>query len=82
MSAVRPLAENLAKVRQVVSWNELVKFNLPHRENPIWLAIGRLYQRKWFGRVWTFQEAVLATSHKVICGNMAVDWRGLLQGGD
>jgi hypothetical protein len=50
---------------------------LPHRSHPLWLALGHLYRRKWFGRLWTFQEAVLAADILIVCGQKTVGGHAL-----
>ncbi|KIW07165.1 uncharacterized protein PV09_02034 [Verruconis gallopava] len=43
---------------------------LPSQTDPGWAAFGKLLQREWFSRLWTFQEAVLSFrgNNVVICG--------------
>ncbi|KAG8159788.1 hypothetical protein KVR01_010425 [Diaporthe batatas] len=43
-------------------------------EREIWTALGRLFQRSWFERVWCLQEAVLAPSAKVMLGEHTTFW--------
>lgn len=79
MSQIAALAENIAKIEQHPGLDDLPRYGLPHKNDPVWLAIGHLYQRKWFGRLWTFQEAVLATSLRVVCGDKTADWKHFSQ---
>lgn len=39
-----------------------------------WLALGEIFQREWWHRVWTIQEAVLGSDIRLICGPFAVKW--------
>lgn len=52
-----------------------IDFNDPNYEPPplVWSAIINLWQRPWFGRVWTVQEAFLAQKATMICGYKSVD---------
>lgn len=38
-------------------------------------AVGELYRRPWFGRVWVLQEAFRAKEAAVICGKRFVPWK-------
>jgi len=37
-------------------------------------ALGHLYVRPWFNRVWVVQELLLARSAVLVCGNRRIDW--------
>ncbi|KAH8767859.1 heterokaryon incompatibility protein-domain-containing protein [Hyaloscypha finlandica] len=47
-------------------------YGLPEADDTIWPAIGNLFRRPWFGRLWTFQEAVLAADLLMICGHKTI----------
>jgi Heterokaryon incompatibility protein (HET) len=47
---------------------------LPHAEDPIWKAIGRLCDRDWFYRTWVIQEIALARKAELLCGTQWLDW--------
>ena len=47
---------------------------LPHAEDPIWKAIGRLCDRDWFYRTWVIQEIALARKAELLCGTQRLDW--------
>jgi hypothetical protein len=51
---------------------EFGKYGLPEADDTVWPAIGYLFCRPWFGRLWTFQEAVLASDLLMICGRKTV----------
>ncbi len=53
---------------------ELSKHGIPDVGSPVWLALGCLYRRKWFGRLWTFQEIMLAAEILMICGQKTAEW--------
>jgi hypothetical protein len=55
----------------------LPELGLPDQQNPLWPALGYLYRRKWFGRLWTFQEAVLGSDVRMVCGQRAFKWDAL-----
>ncbi|PMD64854.1 uncharacterized protein K444DRAFT_554213 [Hyaloscypha bicolor E] len=50
---------------------------IPLQNDPIWTAIGALFERPWFRRAWVIQEVVVAPSVRVICGAWIVDWNDL-----
>jgi hypothetical protein len=47
---------------------------LPHAEDPIWKAIGRLCDRDWFYRTWVIQEIALARKAELLCGTQWLGW--------
>jgi hypothetical protein len=51
---------------------EFGKYGLPEVDDTVWPAIGYLFRRPWFGRLWTFQEAVLASDLLMICGRKTI----------
>lgn len=48
--------------------------DLPHAEDPIWKAIGRLCDRDWFYRTWVIQEIALARNVELLCGSQRLGW--------
>ena len=52
--------------------HEFGKYGLPEADDTVWLAIGYFFRRPWFGRLWTFQEAVLASDLLMICGSKTI----------
>ena len=46
-------------------------------ETDEWVALGRLLNKKWFSRVWTIQEVVLAKRSLVVCGRLSLDFEKL-----
>ncbi|KAI2463052.1 heterokaryon incompatibility protein-domain-containing protein [Annulohypoxylon bovei var. microspora] len=38
-----------------------------------WGALGRLFERNWFHRVWTVQESILPEKFLFVCGNFSAD---------
>jgi hypothetical protein len=48
--------------------------DLPHAEDPIWKAIGRLCDRDWFYRTWVIQEIALARNVELLCGTQRLGW--------
>jgi hypothetical protein len=51
---------------------EFGKYGLPEADDTIWPAIGYFFRRPWFGRLWAFQEAVLASDLLMICGRKTI----------
>ena len=47
---------------------------LPHADDAIWKAIGRLCDRDWFYRTWVIQEIALARKAELLCGTQRLDW--------
>lgn len=54
--------------------DSLPEHGLPEKGSPLWPALGHFYRRNWFGRLWTFQEAVLAQEKLLVCGTKTVKW--------
>ena len=75
MAAVNKLAEVLPCISVVPLRDRLTEYGLPVKDDPIWPALGCLFSRSWFFRLWTFQEIVLATKAIVCCGDASVEWR-------
>ena len=46
--------------------------------SPSWVALGKLFRRPWFGRIWVVQEVVVASDPVFICGNRALRWGTLV----
>lgn len=62
---------------EIVEKLTLVDLGLPPFEHPVWLAAFRLCEREYFSRLWVIQEAVLAKSITVLCGECQVDFEDL-----
>jgi len=48
--------------------------SLPHTNDPIWKAIGRLCDRDWFYRTWVIQEIAMARNAELFCGTQWLGW--------
>ena len=46
----------------------------PEISQEIWDGLAEFLDRKWFSRVWTFQEALLARGIEVYCGEEKLSW--------
>ena len=57
-----------------LAWSELPAIGLPASSEKVWLAIGNLLTRSWFGRLWTVQEVVLGQEIDVLRGRSSVAW--------
>lgn len=77
MDAMEGLATALPLVPHSLGHSELSKCGLPDTHDPLWRALGHLVRREWFGRLWTFQEVVLATDILMVCGQKTIDWKSL-----
>ncbi|CAO2649165.1 Nn.00g101140.m01.CDS01 [Neocucurbitaria sp. VM-36] len=49
----------------------------PYCQISFWRSVARLFQRKYFTRVWIIQEIILARKIIVLCGRHSVDWEDL-----
>jgi hypothetical protein len=75
MGQIETLARRLAKPKaQYLKEADFPQHGLPPSDHSVWAAISHLYDREWFRRLWTFQEAALATSAQVVCGSQTVSW--------
>jgi hypothetical protein len=72
MDSLSWLSTALPQIPRPICTSELQKYELPDQDSPIWPALGHLYGRSWFGRLWTFQEVVLAVDSLVVCGQKRV----------
>jgi hypothetical protein len=52
---------------------------VPPYDDNVWWAIGDLFKREWFSRVWVIQEVILAYELRLMCGNYEVDWDDILK---
>ncbi|EXJ66070.1 uncharacterized protein A1O5_10684 [Cladophialophora psammophila CBS 110553] len=48
---------------------------IPPVEDSSWVAISKLFRRKWFRRVWIVQEVILASQLTLVCGDDRIPWR-------
>ena len=62
----------------VKNWQDFLqdKDEIPHPTPPdaTLTALGHLYVRPWFTRVWVVPELLLARSAVLVCGNRRIDW--------
>lgn len=73
MDWLEGLSKILPRIARAPQIYEFEEYGLPDMYHQDWLALGHLYRRKWFGRLWTFQEAVLATKLLIVCGEKSVE---------
>ena len=60
---------------RVISHSDIInKFGLLVYNSGSWNALGGLFARPWFRRVWVIQEAALAKLATVQCGSHIVSW--------
>ncbi|KAF5602219.1 heterokaryon incompatibility (het-6OR allele) [Fusarium pseudocircinatum] len=50
------------------------QYQLPGLEDPAWKALGKLWARPWFRRVWVIQEFVLSPDVRMFCGGWEASW--------
>lgn len=75
MESLSELAASMSTIPMPIYPIELEWNGLPDENSPVWHAIGHLFRRQWFGRLWTFQEAVLAAELIVVAGQKVADWK-------
>lgn len=75
MESLSELAANLSIAPSPIYEVDLEEYGLPDENSPVWHALGHLFRRQSFGRLWTFQEAVLATDLIVVSGQKMADWK-------
>lgn len=52
---------------------------IPPVEDAAWVAIKKLFDRKWFRRVWIVQEVILASELTLVCGDVRIHWEDFYQ---
>lgn len=57
------------------NFNTAVEYS--KRQLEAWANLSRIFRRKWFERLWTIQEVVLATQVVLVCGTQAFNWEDL-----
>jgi hypothetical protein len=72
MHSLETLSKALPPIFTPPQFSQLEALCLPKRNSPVWSALGHLFRRTWFGRLWTFQEAVLASDLLIICGRKTI----------
>ena len=77
MAAINRFGEDLAPKPGFIEPTDLAEHGLPPQHDPAWKALGLLYSRAWFFRVWTYQEIVLAAEARVLCGAREVSWHNV-----
>jgi hypothetical protein len=50
------------------------RFGFPPEHHPVWKVAKSILYAEWYSRLWTFQEAVLATKIVVLHGSAIFDW--------
>jgi hypothetical protein len=42
-----------------------------------WIALGKIFNRQWWTRIWVLQEVVLAYKATLICGKFCAGWNDI-----
>lgn len=79
MTSIAQINSKLQRVNGVTLTSMLHSLGLEARDHPVWRALDDLFQRQWFKRLWTLQEAVLVKELVVGCGSIWLDWETLSQ---
>lgn len=80
MDAVRAVSEKKALIPQEdlqrfsIDEEMVRKAGLANTSEEARRALGSLFNREWFQRLWVFQEVVLARKSQVLCGGKTVPW--------
>ena len=74
MQSLSGLSERLSSIPHGSAVSYFEEYGLPDENSPVWHAVGHLFRRQWFGRLWTFQEAVLAAKLIAVAGQKMADW--------
>jgi len=62
-----------------ITKSTLIPYGLPAIEDPVWLAVFKLAFRDWFSRLWVVQEAILARSIVILCGEMQLEFEEMVK---
>ena len=68
----------LIKVPEYGPPDEVIKYDLPGPQEPIWQALGRICDRYWYYRTWIVQEVALARNMDILCGLQWMRWDELV----
>ncbi len=71
------LNEKLSAIERPIRFDHLISHDIYDQGHPVWSALGNLYCRNWFERLWVVQEAVLARELVFLCGSKSIDWESL-----
>lgn len=80
MDLLPDLAEVLPQIATSTHIHTLGPYGLPEYNDLVWIAVGDLFKRPWFNRLWTFQEAALSRKAIVVCGDRSASWDILAAG--
>ena len=69
-------AESLIKLTR--NTQDFFEAGLKPQHDPIYNALGALFCRSWFTRLWVFQEKVLAQRCRLFCGSAAITFERLV----
>ena len=78
MASATDLKDRLQAIDGVLVYAMLPGLGIEDHRHPVWYAIECLFDRPWFSRVWTLQEAVLAKKIMVGCGSKWLPWEALV----
>jgi hypothetical protein len=70
MDWMEALSVTLPTIPHQPSFSMFQEYGLPDEDSMVWLSLGHLFRREWFGRLWTFQEVVLAPTVLFVCGKL------------
>ncbi|KAF6796938.1 ankyrin and het domain protein [Colletotrichum sojae] len=62
---------------QYPDFNHLEAAGYPVLTLKDWMALQRIFNKRWFSRLWIVQEIVLSSQVDVLCGDTSVPWHSL-----
>jgi len=67
-------SETGSNLQKLMKSEELTLKGLPERSSARWRALGAIFWREWFTRIWIIQEVSVAQSVVVVCGTDECSW--------
>jgi hypothetical protein len=79
MDRLAGISENIVAAAQteIAGPDQLPSLGLPYSEDPFWQSLSVMMTERWFQRLWTVQEAVLAKELMVVYGRNTIPWEQL-----
>ncbi len=76
LTELQPMFDNgVSEIR----FSDLIKaLGMPAIKSRAWDALGRIFERAWFRRLWVVQEAALAAVATMMCGGQTVPWKDMV----
>ncbi|KAN0088998.1 HET domain containing protein [Hyaloscypha variabilis] len=72
--ALAASSESGSSVQKPITTGELTLKGLPERSSPSWRALGAIFWREWFARIWIIRGVSVPQSVVVVCGADTCSW--------